>query len=205
MTTKRISRARHKRDDVRLVEAAFALNDIESKQQRVMQDCWRRYLVGDGADPTLSTTPFDIIYARQLRGADGRSLNVDHQSAAIWFLRLYHYRNGRCDRLRGCLDFGGLAGDVNADNARRDAEELACLGDPRLSSNDREMLVDVIALGRMPRWLVNLIAGNRYSVRDQHDFIAAVDMLRIIWIDFDDDTTESLRNRYERRRMIGNT
>lgn len=200
-----ISRARHKYDDVRLVTAAFARSSIESKQRRVMQDCWRRYLVGDGADLALSSTPFDIIYARRLCGADGRSLNVDHQSAATWFLRLYHYRNGRCDRLRGCLDFGGLAGDVNAENARRDAEQLACMGDPRLSWRDREMLVDVVALGRMPRWLVDVIAGRPHRVREQHAFIAAVDTLRTIWIDFDDDTTESLRGRYERRRRAGNT
>lgn len=200
----RSSRARHKKEDIRIVEATFGVNSITSKQHRLMQDCWRSHLVGDGADMTLSSTPFDIIYARRLSGANGLVLNVDHQSAAMWFLRLYHYRNGRCDRLRGCLDFGGLSGDVNADNARRDAEALACMGDPRLSAADRDMLVDVVAFGRMPRWLAYLIAGRSYSVREQHEFIAAVETLRLIWIDFDDDTTESLRWRYARRRQNGN-
>lgn len=192
-------RARHRRSDERLVASAFEA-DPRSQQERALLDVRRRMIVGDNADPVLSSCPLDIMWARRIRGAGDLVFGYEHHMAGEWFLRLYRYRNGGC-KLKGCLDISQRASsDTNPDNPHRDAEYKALTSDPRLPSESIDMLADVIVFGFMPPWLNAIIFGASVGIPEgQARFMAALDVLRDIWIECGSQSTETLLALYEQR------
>jgi hypothetical protein len=194
----RKSRARHKKADIRIVTQA--LSDPREIQERVMQNCLRRMIVGDNADIVLSTCPLDIMKARAIEGPGGVIFDDERHKAGEWFLRLYRYRNGGC-KLRGALDSAGHGDDTNIDNPHRDAEYLALMTDHRMANGVANLLADVIVFGNMPRWLSDIIlhAGHAEHTPEQMEFMTAMTALKTIWLEFGSQSTAQLRSKYERQ------
>lgn len=176
MSAARHSRARHKRDDIRAVAAAFE-HDPRWQQERIRTELRRRMIVGDNADPVLSSCPFDVMLARRVR-AGNLVFTDDHHQAGMWFLRLYRYRNGGC-KLKGCLDVS--QGPVESERPHMDVQYRALAADRRMSGGVLDMLADVIVFGMWPGWLSDIVAGK--SGEGQAEFMAALDDLREIWIE----------------------
>lgn len=202
MNIKRKTRARHKKSDIKVVEAVFS---TRVAQERIMHDCLKRMIVGDDADLVLATTPIDVMFARKIEGRNGLSFNTDHHKAGEWFQRLFRYHApGRC-RLRGVLDDGQYSNDTNPENPHRDAEYLALTTDPRWSREALSSLEDVIVFGITPKWLLKIITStvqHDYEVQARYDFIDALELLKTIWIEFDKYPTEALWQKIERQTVV---
>lgn len=189
----RRSRARHKNVDARIVMAAFT-DDPRISQERALMDVRRQIIVGDGADPVLSSCPLDIMYARRVQGADGLEFSNDHKAAAEWFLRLYRYRYP-C-KLKGALD-DGMGGGAPNDNPQRDAEYRALCADRRMNSDAFNLLADVLVFQIYPDWLREIIYFRVKNAmpKSQIEFMTAIDALRKIWLEFAGMSMEALRAR----------
>lgn len=195
-----VCRARHKRSNVRIVTAAF--DDPRISQERAKIDVRRRIIVGDNADLVLSSCPLDVMYARKVH-VTGLEFGHDHKEAGEWFLRLYRYRNP-C-KLKGALD-DGSGGRSSDDRPAMDAAYLALVTDRRMPSARVHELASVIVFHRWPRWLHAVIFGAPLGKSDflhQAGFMASIDMLRKIWLEFDGQSVAVLRAKYERQSSLG--
>lgn len=184
---KQKARPRHKKSDVKRVREFF---DPRVTQERIMKDCWRRAIVGDNADPVLSTSPFDVMLARGL-------LDQEDYDAGIWFQRLLRYRAGRC-RLRGMLDDGRYSSHTAPEDPRRDAEYLALSHDPRVGRGDIDLLIGTIVYHEIPRWLTSVIHGRTLTREEQTErdsFLTAIVRIKTIWLEFARETEDTLRAR----------
>lgn len=180
-------KARHRPEDIKLIAEAFG---SRATQERVMQECLRRFIVGDGADPVLSTSPFDVMFARRL-------FDESFYAAGIWFQRLFRYRAGRC-RIKGILDDGKYCSYTLPEDPRRDAEYRALVSDRRSTTSNLDCLASIIVFHEIPGWLVGIIVGRVPSstdITDRNKFIDAITTIRDIWIELGKETTESLRER----------
>lgn len=163
-----------------------------------MHDCLRRFIVGHGADPVLSTSPFDVMFARKLFDDSG-------YAAGVWFQRLYRYHAGRC-RLRGMLDDGKYAADTAPEDPRRDAEYQALVSDRRVTGKGLDSVAGVVVFHEVPRWLTALVSQQMPSVEDiaaRNEFIIALAAIRAIWLEFGKETTETLQARAKANRSAG--
>ncbi len=119
----------------------------------------RRRLVGAGADPVLSTSPVDILFARQL---------VDDETvvAAEWFRKTARVFLGAPMR-RNLLDPERSSEPPEA--AQRWAETRYCFLAETIDAGRRAELLNLIHFTIVPPWLVHLVNGQPLSVRDHHD------------------------------------
>lgn len=164
-------------------------------------DLRRRIIVGENADLVLASCPLDVMYARRVRGANGMEFGHDHKAAGEWFLRLYRYRNP-C-KLKGALDDGSGSRTVE-DKPAYDATYLALATDRRMPSSRVHELAGVIVFHRWPRWLCAIIFNTmpkKIDLRRQNGFMADIDMLRRIWLEFEGQSTAALRAKSEQQRQ----
>lgn len=180
-------KARHKRGDIRLVANTFG---VLTAQEHVMHECFRRFIVGEGADPVLSTSPFDVMFARGI-------FDESIYAAGIWFQRLFRYHAGRC-RIKGILDDGQYSSYTTPEDPRRDAEYRALVSDKRSTVAGLDCLASIIVFHEVPRWLTGVVAHRMPSIDDiaeRHKFVEAITSVREIWIEFGRETTDTLRVR----------
>ena len=184
-------RARHRKADADLVAAE--LSDPRQAQERAMYDARRRAIVGDGADPILAGYPLGVMYARRIRGPGTIRFGEDHKASAEWFIHLYRYRNGPCTP-KGTLDIGVHGGA--AEYPKRDAEFRALMSDRRM--RNVQVLVCPLVHDIFPRWLLEIVAANQEPLaiaRDQAVFMATIDVLREIWVEFGGKSEQALRDK----------
>jgi hypothetical protein len=107
----------------------------------------RRRLVGPDADPVLSTSPVDIMFARDL-------IDADTHCAALWFRATARTLFGR-PHFRDSLDDTCAREPTPA--AMHWAELRYCFVAGTLEALDRSELLDLLHFQILPPWLVKVV------------------------------------------------
>lgn len=162
------------------------------KQEDAIAQARRQAIVGEKADPVLSTRPIDIMFARKV-------ITQENLQAADWYLRLDRYRYGACHRLKSALD--DSRGGTPFESPRMDAEYWVLNNNPSLTNQVLASIQDVIVFETSPRWLAVLVCSggklDSKSEMQKRDFVKDIGILTRIWLDCgrkSDDDIIALRN-----------
>ena len=148
------------------------------KQEDAITQARRIAIVGEKADPVLSTRPIDIMFARKV-------ITQENLQAADWYLRLYRYRHGACQRLKSTLD--DSRGGNPFESPRMDAEYWVLNNNKELTNHVLTSIQDVIVFETSPRWLAVLVCSggkiDNKSEMQKRQFVADLGILTRIWSD----------------------